>query len=246
MDGLDRKKYIFAVCWAAVFILCGASAAKEQRLSACITCHEYLGGALAGPVLEWKGSIHRQNGIACELCHGGNADVDIGNIKELSPQQLADSQSLAMSKSSGFIGKPSGKDMFAMCASCHDDAVGRYEYSIMGKAFLGNKGGPSCVACHNAHNNTIPEIPRVCESCHKDTVGFDRIDSMSVSESTINELSSIRIKLAEERARGAKPPLVPKFPEELGSFQTGLVVLGVVVVLFIIGSLVYMILEKRR
>jgi hypothetical protein len=242
--GMTWKKYAYAVFGAGVFIICSAVARSDQG-GACVTCHEYLGGDLARPVMEWKGSLHQQNGITCDLCHGGNANVNVGDIKKLSARQLMERQSLAMSKSSGFVGKPSGKAMFDLCGECHGESVDRYSNSIMGKSYLRNKGGPSCIACHNAHNNTMPDVPGVCESCHINTTGFDQIDPMSVTESTVNDLSKIRVRLAEEKAKGKEPPFLPEFPEDLGSFQIGFVAFGAVVVLFVIGYLVYIVLEKR-
>jgi hypothetical protein len=85
----------------------------------------------------------------------------------------------------------------------------------------------------------------VCKSCHKDTTGFDRIDPMNVTESTINQLSAIKIQLAEERAKGARPRLSPVFPEDLGSYQIAFVAFGVVFFLFVVGYIIYLILEKR-
>jgi len=98
-------------------------------------------------VTDWKISIHHQNGITCDLCHGGNAEVEV-NVKQLSGEQFAAKQAAAMSLDHGFIGKPSGQAMFDMCANCHPDTVARYAESIMGKAYLANKGGPSCTTCH--------------------------------------------------------------------------------------------------
>lgn len=150
-----------------------------------------------------------------------------------------------MSKSQGFIGKPSGKAMFDVCSRCHPASVDRYARSIMGKAYLDNKGGPSCVTCHGAHRNAMPQVPQVCTQCHKDTSGFDRIDPMNVTESTVTALSGIRIKVAREKATGKGPPLLPEFPEDLDAFQIGFVAFGAVLVLFIIGYIVYKTLEKR-
>ncbi|HAM49659.1 MAG TPA: hypothetical protein DCP92_02785 [Nitrospiraceae bacterium] len=245
-DTVKRKRYAAGVLVAITLIVCAVSARSEEKPVACITCHEYLGGELAKPVREWKGSIHQQNGITCNFCHGGNPEIDLGNIQQLTPLQLADKQSRAMAKSQGFIGKPSGKGMFEICGRCHGASVDRYVNSIMGKAYLGDKGGPSCVACHGAHRNTIPEVPKVCMGCHTDTTGFDQIDAMNVTASTIEELSKIRIKLAAEKARGREPALLPEFPEELGSFQIGFVAFGAVIFLFLIGYLVYAVLERRR
>lgn len=237
---------VAALCWVVMFVLCGTAARAAQGPGACVTCHSFQKGDLARPVLEWNGSIHRQNGITCDFCHGGDASVDVGNVQSLGGEQFADRMSRAMSKEHGFVGKPSGKALFAMCAKCHYQSVARYTKSIMGQAYLGGKGGPSCVTCHQAHRNTMPEVPKVCESCHKDTTGFDQIDPMDVTESTVNALSGIRIKIAQEKAVGKKPPFIPEFPRELDAFQIGFFAFGAVLVLFILGYVVYLALEKRR
>ena len=144
----------------------------------------------------------------------------------------------------GFVGSPTGHALFDMCGKCHDGTVARYAASIMGRAYLEGKGGPSCVTCHHAHNNIMPAVPKVCRNCHQDTSGFDRIDPMNVTRATINELSRIRVALAKKKAKGRRL-LFPEFPE-LDTYQIGLVAFGAVLVLFLIGCLVYAILEKRR
>jgi Cytochrome c3 len=244
-ESMKIKSRLLVLGWVVAFLLFGASGRAEPGLSACVLCHEFMGGELGRPVKEWKGSIHQQNGITCVRCHGGSADVDVENIKQLPGQEFEEKRSQAMSISHGFVGKPSGKELFAMCARCHRASVDRYEKSIMGKAYLGHKGGPSCVTCHHAHRNTIPEIPKVCESCHKNTAGFDQIDPMNVTESTVNALSGIQIKLAQKKTTGKVPPFIPEFPSDLGAFQIGFVAFGAVIVLFVIGYLVYVVLEKR-
>jgi Cytochrome c3 len=239
-------KGVFALCWAVAFILLGASVRAELKPSACVLCHEFMDAELGKPVKEWKGSIHQQHGIACNFCHGGNPNVDVQNIEHFIGQEFGEKMSQAMSTSQGFVGKPSGKKLFALCSRCHSASVDRYAKSIMGKAYLESKGGPSCVTCHHAHHNTMPEVPKVCESCHKDTAGFNQIDPMDVTESTVNALSGIRIKLAQEKTIGKQPPFIPEFPEDLDAFQIGFVAFGAVLVLFGIGYVVYVVLERRR
>ncbi len=199
---------------------------------------------LGRPVAQWKSSIHQQNGITCDLCHGGNANVDVQNIKHATNQEFAQKKLQAMSISQGFVGRPSGRKLFALCGRCHGASVDRYAKSIMGMAYLENKGGPSCVTCHNAHRNAMPEVPKVCEQCHKDTSGFGQIDPMNVTESTVTALSGIRIKLAQAKTIG-KAPFIPEFPQELGAFQIGFIAFGAVLVLFGIGYLEYVILERK-
>jgi len=235
----------FALCWAAAFLLLGASVSAEMKPSACVLCHEFMDAALGRPVKEWQGSIHQQNGITCSRCHKGNPDVDVQNIKNFTGQEFGEKMSQAMSLSYGFIGKPSGRKLFALCGQCHRTSVDRYSKSIMGKAFLENKGGPSCITCHQAHHNTMPEVPRICESCHKDTAGFDQIDPMDVTGSTVNVLSGIRIKIAQAKTMGNQPPFIPEFPVDLDAFQIGFVAFGAVLFLFCIGYIVYVVLERR-
>jgi hypothetical protein len=242
---MNLKNLATALFCTAVFVLCRANGWADEAPGACITCHTYLGGELAQPVAEWRGSIHAQNDITCDLCHGGDATVGVREIEKLSGQEFDDLQARAMSSSDDFIGIPSGRKMFDMCGQCHDDSVARYGGSIMGRAYLAGKGGPSCVSCHNAHNNIMPAVPKSCEKCHKDTTGFASIDPMNVTEATINELSRIRIGLAEAKAKGARPALVPALPEDMDTYQIGLTAFGAVLVLFLIGCLVYAILEKR-
>jgi hypothetical protein len=245
---MNGKRYAFSALAAGLFLIAlhVTNTGAQQQRSACIACHEFLGGSLAEPVTKWRGSVHQQNGVACDYCHRGNARVELGDLSRLSPEQFAERQSRAMSEAHGFVGIPSGKALFGICRQCHGDSVDRYANSIMGKAYLEGKGGPSCVLCHNAHRNTMPEVPKVCEQCHKDTTGFDRIDPMNVTESTITALSGIRIRLAQEKTAGKKPPLFPEFPEDLDSFQIGFVAFGAVVVLLVIGYIEYMALERRK
>lgn len=243
---MNAKSWMWALCWMVFLVLSASASRAEQTRIACITCHKALGGFFAKPIAEWKGSIHHQNGVTCDRCHGGNAKVKVGNVRQLSPTKFAAIQSAAMSKAHGFVGKPSGRALFSMCAQCHSATVRMFASSIMGKAYLHKKGGPSCVTCHHAHRNVIPAVPKTCSKCHKDTTGFTQIDPMNVTDATIVQLSRIRIRLAREQTQGTRPSLAPRFPGEMGSYQIGLAAFGGVIFLFLIGCIVYMILEKER
>jgi Zn finger protein HypA/HybF involved in hydrogenase expression len=243
---VNAKSWMWAVCWMVFLVLSASATHAEQTQIACITCHEALGGALSKPIADWKGSIHYQHGITCDLCHGGNAKVVVGNVRQLPPTEFAAILSAAMSKEHGFVGKPSGQALFNMCARCHSATVKMFASSIMGKAYLQKRGGPSCVTCHTAHHNVIPAVPKVCAKCHKDTTGFTQINAMNVTHATFVNLSKIRIRLAKEKTEGTRPAVAPRFTGELGSYQIGLLAFGGVIFLFLIGCIIYMILEKER
>ena len=241
---MKEKKWMLAICFTAFLVLFASGTRAEQAQIACITCHQAFGGKLAMPVAGWKGSIHAQHGITCDRCHGGNAKVAVGNVMELSPPEFAATQAAAMSKANGFVAKPTGRRMFDMCAKCHPASVSRYAGSIMGKAYLENRGGPSCVACHHPHRNVILAVSQVCSKCHKDTAGFQKIDPMNVTDATITELSKIRIELAGEKTQGARPSLAPRFAGEMSSYQVGLLAFGAIIFLFLLSVVVYRIFEK--
>jgi Zn finger protein HypA/HybF involved in hydrogenase expression len=241
---VNEKRWVWAVCWMVFALLNASGVRAEKTPSACITCHEALGGPFAEPITEWKGSVHYQHDIACDSCHGGNAGVVVGDALQLSGAEFEAKQSAAMSEAHGFVGKPSGEAMFKICARCHPASVRMYADSIMGKAYLQNKGGPSCVTCHNAHLNIMPEVPASCSSCHQDTTGFAQIDPMNVTDATIAQLSKIRIRLAGEKTLGSRPSLAPQFPGEMDSYQVGLLAFGAIIFLFLLGYAVYEILEK--
>lgn len=243
---MSEKSWLWAMCWMVFLVLNAAGVRAAQAPSACVTCHQTLGGEFAKPVADWHGSVHQQVGVTCDHCHGGNAVVAVGEVQQLTGAQFEAKRSAAMSKAHGFVGRPSGRALFDMCAKCHADTVARFAESIMGKAYLENKGGPSCVTCHHAHNNVIPDVPKVCTQCHKDTTGFTQIDPMNVTEATITQLSKIRVQLAGEKTQGARPALAPKIPEELDPYLVGLAAFGGVLVLFLIGCVLFVILEKEK
>ena len=111
----------------------GRAQAAEANEIVCIQCHSTLPGALGEPVKMWRGSVHEENGIACNMCHGGD------------PKDAAN----AMSKDRGFLGAPKETDIPAFCGRCHIGVLKDYLASPHGRAL--GKGGPTCVTCHGNH-----------------------------------------------------------------------------------------------
>lgn len=241
-----RVRYLSLLLGIAVLFCCASSAAAENKANACVTCHATLGGDLARPVADWRSSIHHQNGITCELCHGGDANVEVGDVSRLGGADFMAVASRAMTQVPGFVGKPTGQAMFDMCALCHGASVARYAQSLMGVAYLEKHGGPSCTTCHQAHDNIIPAVPQSCGQCHQDTTGFDQIDPMNVTAATVSELAGIRIRQAGAKVSGSRPALAPVISGEPDSYLIGLLAFGAVLVLLFLGYLVSVLLERRR
>ncbi len=145
---------------ALSFSLPASYAAAQQAETVCIQCHGGLPGAMGAPVEEWRESIHADNGIACEDCHGGD------------PTDFA----MAMSPERGFIGVPEYAEVPEFCGRCHVGVLEDYLKSAHGMAL--QEGGAQCVTCHSNHavQETSLDLinPDSCSRCH----GYERAEEI--------------------------------------------------------------------
>jgi nitrate/TMAO reductase-like tetraheme cytochrome c subunit len=130
--------------------------AEKPAEIVCIQCHSVLPEKYSQPVKLWQGSVHAENGIACNGCHGGD------------PRDAAN----AMRPERGFLGAPKGSAIPAFCGRCHIGILKEYLASAHGRAM--GKGGPTCVTCHGNHRVLKATLELIneksCSSCHS----FDR------------------------------------------------------------------------
>jgi len=155
------------------------SAAADQPETVCIQCHGSLPDRLGAPVKLWRTSVHAENGISCNACHGGD------------PKDAAN----AMDRSRGFLGAPKEPEIPAFCGRCHPGVLKDYLASAHGRA-LGH-GGPTCVTCHSNHSVVRASLSLIneksCSRCHS----FERAriirDAMQQTEAHIVDIDR-RIK----------------------------------------------------
>lgn len=145
--------------------------AQDNNENVCIQCHATLPGKLGQPVQLWRNSIHAENGIACNDCHGGD------------PKDAAN----AMNPERGFLGAPKEPDIPAFCGRCHVGVMKDYLASAHGRAL--GKGGPTCVTCHSNHQVLKASLELIneknCSSCHSfERAGMIR-DAMQETEGMI-------------------------------------------------------------
>lgn len=151
------------------------SPAAEQPETVCIQCHGSLPDRLGAPVKQWRGSIHAENGISCNGCHGGDPK-DAG---------------IAMSPERGFLGAPKEKQIPGFCGRCHPGVYKDYLSSAHGRAL--GAGGPTCVTCHGNHQVVKASLALIneksCTRCHS----FERAkairDAMQQTEGYIDNIS---------------------------------------------------------
>jgi hypothetical protein len=149
-------------------IFCLFAASLLQAQSTCSLCHPRQR-------VELQASIHYQEGITCEHCHGGN------------PKALEMEEAHA----GNYVGVPSRREIPRRCASCHSDPVRMRPYNLpidqlalyqisnhgLGLA-KGDERVAVCSDCHGAHDIRSardPEsrthsrhVPDTCAGCHAD------------------------------------------------------------------------------
>jgi hypothetical protein len=136
--------------------------------NSCLLCH-------ADMQEDMKGSIHAQQGISCDRCHGGD------------PAQPT--KELAKAPGTGYIGSPNKQQIAEMCGTCHanvevmnfygirTDQLAQYKTSMHGKKlFEGDTNVAVCSDCHGEHDilpvgdpgsSVYPlNIPKTCNRCH--------------------------------------------------------------------------------
>lgn len=155
------------ICFLVTFPVSGWAQIKEEN--SCIVCHSDIAE-------ETKDSIHSQNGITCQNCHGGDATK-------------ADKES-AKAPGTGYIGIPDKKQLVGICGECHanvevmnfygirTDQLAQYKTSLHGKKLLQESDThvAACSDCHGYHDVlavTDPNspvyplnIPKTCNKCH--------------------------------------------------------------------------------
>ncbi len=159
---------------AALSLASVVSADKQQTgMDQCLTCHLQLGSPEAE---NFRTDIHKQAGLTCASCHGGNA--------------ASDDMEVAMNPANGYIGIPKPSAIPDMCGKCHGpegssnsnislhDVLSDFKAGVHGRAWTESPNGPQCVSCHGVHN-ILPtgnensavfptNVVKTCTKCHGD------------------------------------------------------------------------------
>ncbi len=151
----------------------------------CLQCHAGQPGYLSEPIGLWEMSIHKENGISCHDCHGGD------------PTDFA----MAMSPERGFVGVPTDDEIPGFCGKCHVGIKENYDSSAHGQA-LGS-GGPNCVTCHSNHKVGKASLALInetsCSRCHEYGRAAEIKDALSKTDNRIN---SLEVELKELHDKG--------------------------------------------
>jgi predicted CXXCH cytochrome family protein len=164
---------------SAVAFVFASRKSSAEAASSCIRCHSTLEGRLSEPTRLFDHDIHRERGLSCTDCHGGDAAKD----------DMPASHDLGH----GFTGKPTTAQIPAFCGKCHSDAsfmkkfnpslrvdqIQEYYTSVHGTRLKnGDEKVATCVSCHGVHGIRKPDDPEsmvfplnvaeTCGKCHGD------------------------------------------------------------------------------
>ncbi len=154
----------------------GSVAGQDSPAQPCIDCHlRQDEPRLLEPAVTFLDDVHGSLGLGCLSCHG-----------RLPGREIA--------MESGFLSKPSRREVAGLCGSCHSssdvmseynptlprDQESEYWTSAHGRRLMENddQGVATCTDCHAPHNIRSPSDPNstvhplnvadTCATCHGD------------------------------------------------------------------------------
>ena len=144
------------------------SASASEQPSSCITCHRNPDFLVTNKKLydyfqQWQSSVHKQEGVSCEDCHGGDATSSDKNT--------------AHGKGIGGAARASGVNFANIpttCGECHSEILEGFRKSAHFEHLVAEAQedqGPTCVTCHGSINVNVLNVTSVgasCARCHNE------------------------------------------------------------------------------
>ena len=147
----------------------------RAQKNSCVECHLQLEDSLKAPAEGYGADVHKQFGLACQDCHGGNPAQD----------------DVELAKDRSFRGSPERVKVPEFCGSCHSDSATMRKFnpnlrvdqltlywtSRHGQLLKkDDTSGAVCTDCHGVHgiqpasfpkSQVFPwNIPQTCGRCH--------------------------------------------------------------------------------
>jgi nitrate/TMAO reductase-like tetraheme cytochrome c subunit len=135
--------------------------------NSCVSCHSKLPADtfVGSNYLDWKNSIHSENGVTCDLCHGGSPKA---KEKELAHKGVYKS------------GDPRSRVYFqnvpATCGGCHEEVYQEFVQSNHYRKLEKTGIGPNCSTCHGSRATWIitpQNLKTTCINCHNERKGIE-------------------------------------------------------------------------
>ena len=154
--------FCLAVSLIHAFDSSGATQRREEARSnnECVNCHAKASeSVLINRYLDWHFSPHRDSGVGCDKCHGGDSAA---REKQLAHKGIA-SSSLKESRLSL-------ENLPETCGACHKAIANSFVESVHYQTLKRTGLGPSCNTCHNHMASSVARFPSdaatYCIFCH--------------------------------------------------------------------------------
>jgi len=165
---------LFVLALSALLLLtlvAWESPRAQEAKDSCVDCHSKASFLVTNKKLydyfqRWGSSIHKQEGVTCVDCHGGDRQSSDKETAHGGDLDAADAKSAV-----------NFRNIPKTCGGCHEDIYRGFRESAHFEHLV-SKGqedqGPTCVTCHGSINvevlnvNTVEET---CRQCHNDETG---------------------------------------------------------------------------
>jgi hypothetical protein len=133
----------------------------EYQNNSCVNCHskDSLARGSFQRYTEWHISTHKEKGVSCDKCHGGDPAAKdqhrahMGVVKPSDPKSRLHITNLPET-----------------CNACHQGVVSAFVQSSHFQKLKSSGMGPSCTTCHAHMATIVPYTPEetatLCALCH--------------------------------------------------------------------------------
>ena len=162
-----RSLKLAVVALSALLLLSPVSskgASAEEAKDSCVECHGDASFLVTNKKLydyfqRWGSSVHKQEGVTCVDCHGGNPR---------SPdKEKAHGGDLDAAKANSAV---NFRNIPKTCGGCHEDIYEGFRKSTHFEHVVSKDQedqGPTCVTCHGSLNVAVLNVNTVEETCRK-------------------------------------------------------------------------------
>lgn len=187
----------------------------NYRNNKCVACHTQITQpvALSNRYFEWHSSVHRDAGVSCEKCHGGDPAATDKTRAHVGILPYSNAQS-----------KIHYRNVATTCKSCHQGITDTFLESKHYQNLKATGLGPSCSTCHahmatevvlspqqtsslcaychNTINGALPPRPEISEKAEAVMHALNRADvAVAWAASLLRESDMKRLNVAVERVQ---------------------------------------------
>ncbi len=153
----------FTLGFVLIFLSPVFSVSTQSAENDCISCHQQSDFYAQYPKLheyyqQYLESPHKQAGVTCDDCHGGNASANSAQQAHVGVLPMSDNNSTVH-----YQQQPE------TCGQCHQEKRAQFIQSKHFAALMGQRAAPTCTTCHPAMSRR-PELRNIvlnaCRNCH--------------------------------------------------------------------------------